>query len=62
METPINKCKLCDTEYNQILPDGYCDGCRKALNAQQRKFGEQFMGSGGTQAQQTTSNDIKIYN
>lgn len=30
----MNICELCKSEYNQILPHGYCNGCRKALNAQ----------------------------
>ena len=58
-----NKCKMCDTEYNQILPDGYCDGCRKCLEAQQRKIAEQFTGSGGTSnIQQYKYPEVKIYN
>jgi hypothetical protein len=58
-----NKCKMCDTEYNQILPDGYCDGCRKCLEAQQRKFSQQFCGQGGqTQTQQPPELPYRVYN
>jgi hypothetical protein len=60
--TKVFYCKLCDTEYNQILSDGYCDGCRKALEAQQRKFGQQFVGSGQTQTQQPPELPYRVYN
>lgn len=48
----MNTCQLCEEEYNNILPNGYCIGCDKALRAQQRNFHRQMMGS-GNQAQMT---------
>ena len=28
-----NKCKICQREFNQILPDEYCVDCRRAIES-----------------------------
>lgn len=58
----MNKCKLCEEEYNYILPDGYCGGCRKALDAQHRKIASQMIQTGSTQTTQENSLEIKVFN
>ncbi len=57
----MEKCKLCEEEYNVILPTGYCARCQKALDAQQRQFAKQMLGGGQLQAQ-ATSDQPTVYN